>query len=117
MQFANLICSSFLEGLWFKGEDSNGKMPEREDDRWKILEPLGVPKFLANQLCTDLNGYFGCKSSVRTPPPGSDAAAELETLGTSSHTCSPSTATGSPHRLISAAPEQSLGFESSPRRS
>ncbi|KAH9209909.1 hypothetical protein DL95DRAFT_413483 [Leptodontidium sp. 2 PMI_412] len=71
---------SFLEdGLWFKGEDSDGK---REDDRWKILEPLGVPSFLANQLCTDLNGYFGYVFA---------------------HTGSPSTATGSRQAYLCGA--------------
>ncbi|RCI15474.1 hypothetical protein L249_3536 [Ophiocordyceps polyrhachis-furcata BCC 54312] len=34
-----------------------------EHDRARILAPFNIPPFLTSQLCTDCNGYFGCKSS------------------------------------------------------
>ena len=112
MANCKLDCSSFLkDGSWYKGEDC----PRRSEDRRKILEPFEVPNFLCNQLCTDLNGYFGCESSVKTSsrsgdekdeletspssgdekdeletsPSSGDERDELETLGTSFHTGSP----------------------------
>jgi len=102
MANCKLDCSSFLkDGSWYKGEDC----PRRSEDRRKILEPFEVPNFLCNQLCTDLNGYFGCESSVETiktssrsgdekdeletSPSSGDERDELETLGTSFHTGSP----------------------------
>lgn len=33
-------------------------------ERRKILNPFNVPQYLANQLCTDINGFFGCRSSL-----------------------------------------------------
>lgn len=39
------------------------KQKYTEGDRRKILAPFNVPGYLANQVCTDINGYCGCRSS------------------------------------------------------
>ncbi|OTA64104.1 hypothetical protein K449DRAFT_432618 [Hypoxylon sp. EC38] len=58
------ICYIFIEnGDWYKNQCS-------EADRYRILELLQVPRFLAGQTCTDLNGYFGCRSSVEAGSSG-----------------------------------------------
>jgi hypothetical protein len=80
---ANFDHFSFLEdGPWFKGENR----PEREGQRRKILKPFQVPNFVSSQLCTDLNGYCGSQSSLKTvkASPSNGDKEELETLGTSS---------------------------------
>ncbi|KAI1409011.1 hypothetical protein F5Y13DRAFT_182368 [Hypoxylon sp. FL1857] len=57
------ICYIFLEnGNWYK------QCPEM--DRYRILELLQVPKFLGRKICTNLNGYFGCRSSVEAGSKG-----------------------------------------------
>ncbi|KFY34265.1 hypothetical protein V494_06920 [Pseudogymnoascus sp. VKM F-4513 (FW-928)] len=33
-------------------------------NRSKILEPFQVPDILSSNLCTELNGYFGCRSTL-----------------------------------------------------
>ncbi|KAF2176651.1 hypothetical protein K469DRAFT_645505 [Zopfia rhizophila CBS 207.26] len=51
------VCYIFLEdGDFYKKKCT-------ESGRRKILGPFDAPDFLSNQLCTDLNGYFGSKSS------------------------------------------------------
>ncbi|OTA91443.1 hypothetical protein M434DRAFT_76283 [Hypoxylon sp. CO27-5] len=59
IQYNNaIVCLSFIEnGDWYKNQCS-------EADRYRILELLQVPRFLAGQTCMSLNGYFGCRSSV-----------------------------------------------------
>lgn len=39
-----------------------------QNDRRKILDPFEVPGFLSNETSTALNGYFGCKTSLKSPP-------------------------------------------------
>ncbi|KFZ19987.1 hypothetical protein V501_00367 [Pseudogymnoascus sp. VKM F-4519 (FW-2642)] len=52
------VCFIFLEnGDWFKNICT-------EANRRKILEPFQVPDILSSKLCTELNGYFGCRSSL-----------------------------------------------------
>ncbi|KJZ70026.1 hypothetical protein HIM_10577 [Hirsutella minnesotensis 3608] len=34
-----------------------------ESDRRAMLAPFNLPAYLATQICTDMNGYFGCRSS------------------------------------------------------
>ncbi|RDA85371.1 hypothetical protein CP532_6429 [Ophiocordyceps camponoti-leonardi (nom. inval.)] len=53
-------CQSFLEDRNLYKHVCN------EHDRARILAPFNVPPFLTSQLCTDSNGYFGCKSSFDT---------------------------------------------------
>ena len=33
------------------------------DNREALLKHFGVPIFVANRACTELNGYFGCRAS------------------------------------------------------
>ncbi|RDL34693.1 uncharacterized protein BP5553_07821 [Venustampulla echinocandica] len=49
------------DGKWYKGEEKGDEI--KVSDRREILQPFGAPDFLTNQMCTDLNGYFGSKSS------------------------------------------------------
>ncbi|KFY03610.1 hypothetical protein O988_01369 [Pseudogymnoascus sp. VKM F-3808] len=52
------VCFIFLEdGNWFKDTCTEAK-------RRKILEPFQVPDILSSDLCVELNGYFGCRSSL-----------------------------------------------------
>lgn len=37
-----------------------------DSDRESMLTPFDVPLFLATQVCADINGYVGCKSSYDT---------------------------------------------------
>lgn len=56
-----------------------------QNDRRKILAPFQVPDFLSNQTSTALNGYFGCKTSLKSSPSPSNSGEKLDTLGTSSN--------------------------------
>ncbi|KAK4233121.1 hypothetical protein C8A03DRAFT_48234 [Achaetomium macrosporum] len=70
---ADEMCYIFVEdGDFYKKQCS-------DRDRRRILTPFRVPDFLSNELCTNLNGYFGCKSSLKSVP---DTADELGTLST-----------------------------------
>ncbi|KFY18199.1 hypothetical protein V492_00080 [Pseudogymnoascus sp. VKM F-4246] len=52
------ICFIFLEnGDWFKEGCTAA-------NRSKILEPFQVPDILSSNLCIELNGYFGCRSTL-----------------------------------------------------
>jgi hypothetical protein len=53
-----------------------------QEDRRTILAPFQVPDFLSNETSTALNGYFGCKTSLKSP---SNSGDELGTLSTSSN--------------------------------
>ncbi|KAI0149820.1 hypothetical protein F4776DRAFT_603320 [Hypoxylon sp. NC0597] len=58
------ICYIFLEsGDWY-----NNHCPEI--DRYRILQLLQVPRFLAGRTYTSLNGYFGCRSSIEAGSSG-----------------------------------------------
>lgn len=57
-----------------------------QEDRRKILAPFQVPDFLSNQTSAALNGYFGCKASLKNESSAnsgdSSSADTLETLVT-----------------------------------
>lgn len=51
------ICYVFLKDEAFYKHQCS------DEQRRRILAPFEVPDFLCSQLCTDLNGYFGCRST------------------------------------------------------
>jgi hypothetical protein len=69
-----MVSASWSLGDWYKDQCS-------ESDRRKLLASFQVPDFLHNQLCTDLNGYFGYRSSLKSGD-------RLEHLSLSSHSTS-----------------------------
>ncbi|KFY98364.1 hypothetical protein V500_01729 [Pseudogymnoascus sp. VKM F-4518 (FW-2643)] len=54
---ASTVLTYDENGDWFKNQCT-------EANRRKILEPFQVPDILSSKLCTELNGYFGCRSSL-----------------------------------------------------
>ncbi|KAK5998023.1 hypothetical protein PT974_00393 [Cladobotryum mycophilum] len=53
------VCYIFLES----GQGAKWYQDSKPEERMDILRPFDAPDFLSNKTCTELNGYFGSKSS------------------------------------------------------
>ncbi|KAF4906074.1 hypothetical protein CGCFRS4_v000537 [Colletotrichum fructicola] len=70
-------CYLFLQDeVSFKGDavPPKAKKDQSEEHRRKVLRWFNVPDFVSNRACAGLNGYFGCKGSIKD---SSDGESEL----------------------------------------
>jgi hypothetical protein len=71
---------SFLDKKTYPDVDRDN--PKTENDREKselsrgdLLRPFNMPNFLSSDICTDANGYFGCRGTY-------DQGGKLESYST-----------------------------------